>query len=210
MATTPFRMEFERRFHVRNGVPTAYDVVHVYQPGESQRSKTPLRVADIMRVRDDGDADNPAWLAARLRRDAVLPAYEAWCKGEELPTDGTPLGAWPGITPDQAAGLKAAGLRSVEEMANANDALLNKIALPNVRGLKELAANYLAGSDRAKIAAALADKDTEIALMREQMEELRQLTLESMRAAEPDLEADGSEAPRRRGRPPKIHDEAAA
>jgi len=210
MATTPFRMEFERRFHVRNGVPTAYDVVHVYQPGESQRSKTPLRVADIMRVRDDGDADNPAWLAARLRRDAVLPAYEAWCKGEELPTDGTPLGAWPGITPDQAAGLKAAGLRSVEEMANANDALLNKIALPNVRGLKELAANYLAGSDRAKIAAALADKDVEIALMREQMEELRQLTLESMRASEPDLDADGSEAPRRRGRPPKHQDEAAA
>jgi hypothetical protein len=196
-------MEFERRFHVRNGTPTAYDVVHVYQPGESQRSKTPLRVADVMRVRDDGDPDNPAWLAARVRKDAVLPAYEAWKKGEELPTDGTPIGAWPGITPDQAAGLKAAGLRSIEEVANANDALMSKIPLPNVRGLKELAANFLAGSDRAKVASALADKDREMAEMREQMEEMRQLLLESVRAAEPDLEADGSEAPRRRGRPPK-------
>ena len=210
MATAPFRMEFERKFRVRNGAPAAYDVVHLYQPGESQRSKTPLMVSEVLRVREDGDPDNPAWMAARIRKDAVLPAYEAWCKGEELPTDGTPIGAWPGITPDQAAGLKAAGLRSIEEVANANDALMSKIPLPNVRGLKELAANFLAGSDRAKVASALADKDRELAEMREQLEELRQLTIASMRAAEPDLDADGSEAPRRRGRPPKLHDEAAA
>jgi hypothetical protein len=203
-------MEFERKFRVRNGAPAAYDVVHLYQPGESQRSKTPLMVSEVLRVREDGDPDNPAWMAARIRKDAVLPAYEAWCKGEELPTDGTPIGAWPGITPDQAAGLKAAGLRSIEEVANANDALMSKIPLPNVRGLKELAANFLAGSDRAKVASALADKDRELAEMREQLEELRQLTIASMRAAEPDLDADGSEAPRRRGRPPKLHDEAAA
>ena len=210
MAKAPFRMEFERRFRIRDGKPASYDVVHVYQPGESQRSKTPLMVSEVLKVREDGDPDNPAWLAARVRKDAVLPAYEAWKKGEELPTDGTPLGAWPGITPDQAAGLKAAGLRSIEEVANANDALMSKIPLPNVRGLKELAANYLAGSDRAKVASALADKDREIAEMREQLEELRQLTIASMQAAESDIEADGSEAPRRRGRPPKIHDEAAA
>ena len=210
MANAPFRMEFERKFRVRNGKPAEYDIVHVYQPGESQRSKTPLMVAEVLRVREDGDPDNPAWLAARIRRDAVLPAYEAWKKGEELPTDGTPIGAWPGITPDQAAGLKAAGLRSIEEVANANDALMSKIPLPNVRGLKELAANFLAGSDRAKVAASLADKDRELAEMREQLEELRQLTIASMQAADSDLEADGSEAPRRRGRPPKIHDEAVA
>lgn len=200
MATAPFRMEFERKFRIKNGQPTAYDVVHLYQPGESQRSKTPLMVSEVMRVREDGDPDNPAWLAARIRRDAVRPAYEAWKKGEELPTDGTPIGAWPGITPDQAAGLKAAGLRSVEEVANANDALMSKIPLPNVRGLKELAANFLAGSDRAKVASALSEKDREIAEMRAELEEMKQLLLAD---AQQELAPDGSEAPRRRGRPPR-------
>lgn len=208
MAPTPFRMEFERKFRVKNGEPVAYDIVHVYQPGESQRTKTPLMISEVMRVREDGDPDNPAWVAAKIRKDAILPAYEAWQKGEELPTNGTPLGAWPGITPDQAAGLKSAGIRSVEEVANATDSLLTKIPLPNVRALKDLAAAYLAGADRAKVASALSEKDRELAELRAEMEEMRQLMLADMQS---DLAPDGSEAPRRRGRPPKVHtDEGAA
>ena len=55
MANAPFRMEFERKFWVRNGGPEHYDVVNLFQPGESQRSKTTRLVKEVLRVRQDGD-----------------------------------------------------------------------------------------------------------------------------------------------------------
>ena len=202
MATAPFRMEFERKFRMRDGEYVPDDWVHIYQPGMSQRSKTPLRVADILRVRADGDPDNPAWMAAKMRADFVRPAYEAWRKGEEMPIEGTPIGAWPALTPDQAAGLKAAGLRTVEEMANATDTLVNKIPLPNVRGLKTLAEAFLASRDQSKVAADLAQKDREMAELREQLDEMRQIVLAQSRERDEDRP--------RRGRPPKVSEDVAA
>lgn len=205
MATAPFRMEFERKFRVRGGEYVPDDYVNIYQPGMSQRSKTPLRVADVLRVRPDGDTDNPAYLAAKVRADFVRPAYEAWKSGEEMPVDGTPIGAWPGITPDQAAGLKAAGLRSVEEMANATDTLISKIPLPNVRGLKTLAQAFLASRDQSKVAADLAEKDRRMAEMQERIAEMEAFILEQHR------EREAAEADRpRRGRPPKVSEDVAA
>lgn len=204
MATAPFRMEFERKYRVKDGVTVPDDYVHVYQIGMSQRSKTPLRMADVLRVREDGDPDNPAWLAAKIRRDTILPAYEAWKENKELKVDGTPIGAWPGISPDQAAALQSVGLRSVEEVANVNDSLLSKIPFPNARSLKQLAEAFLGSRDQAKVAADLAEKDRQMAEMREQLEEMRQIVLAQQAAI-----ASDEDAPKRRGRPPKVEQEAA-
>jgi len=199
----PFRiLRFFTKYQQRNGQTVATDMVEYCGIGKAQSATTVAPISHLSRVRADGDPDNPAWMAAKMRADFVRPAYEAWRKGEEMPIEGTPIGAWPALTPDQAAGLKAAGLRTVEEMANATDTLVNKIPLPNVRGLKTLAEAFLASRDQSKVAADLAQKDREMAELREQLDEMRQIVLAQSRERDEDRP--------RRGRPPKVSEDVAA
>ena len=50
--------------------------------------------------------DNPAVAMAHARWNTIKPAYDAWKNGQSMPDRGTPLGAWSGISQDQAEALK--------------------------------------------------------------------------------------------------------
>ena len=87
--------------------------------------------------------------------------------------------------------------------------MIQRIQLPGMRDIHAQAKVFLSGIDKSKLAADMADKDRQLADMREQLEEMRQIVLAQ---SNPDLQADGSEAPRKRGRPPnpRSSDEVAA
>lgn len=207
----PIRIvKFWTAYPVRQGKPVAVDMVEYCAPGAAQRSTTTAVVASLGKIRADIDMDNPVYRLAVDRWEAIRPAYEAWKQGQELPEVGTPIGAWPGITVEQAEVFRNFGFRSVEDIAEATDSVLTRVQLPGVRDIQENARRYLASADQMAVARSLEAKDAEIAEMRDQMEELRQMLVASMANSETDLEADGSEAPKRRGRPPKIRDEDAA
>lgn len=121
----------------------------------------------------------------------IGPAYAAFKEGSELPENGTPLEAWQGVTKEQAKFLKAQGVASVEDVAQLGDAALEKLNFPNARRLPELAKKWLDG-------ASVAQKDAEIAEMKEQMAIMREM-----------LEEKAQDKPRR-GRPPKAKVEDAA
>jgi len=70
--------------------------------------KTPMRITQARK-------DKQIWAV-------IEPYYEAWKKGQENPVDGTPLGAWPGLAPEQAERLKMLRVRSVEDVAAMTDA----------------------------------------------------------------------------------------
>jgi hypothetical protein len=180
-------------------------MVEICAPGMAQRQTTPLRIGDVSRVREDGDPDNPAWLMAKMKWDHIKPAYEAWKKGQNLPEHGTPIGAWSGLTPEQADVFRGLGLRSVEEIANATETVISRAALPNARSLQQQARLWLDGRENSKFAADLEAKDQQIAALREEMEEMKRLVLEEMRA-----EQAGDDAPRRRGKQAKVEEAAAA
>jgi hypothetical protein len=113
----------------------------------------------------------------RLRKTnpAVWPQierhYEHWKKGQDMPTDGTPLEAWPGIAPGQISRLKDLHVRTVEDLATLTDAALDKIGM-GARELQRRAQAFVNNIDGAAVAARQAKLEAENDALRVQLAEL--------------------------------------
>jgi hypothetical protein len=119
----------------------------------------------------------------------IEPAYLAWKEGREIPLNGTPLAAWPGITPEQAEIFRLAGVRSVEQVRDMSDTVRSKVRLPQVRELQDLARIFLENSGAAAAAEREAAKDRTIAEMQERMEAMEALLEQATRpVAQPEQE----------------------
>lgn len=137
---------------------------------------------------------------------ALAPHYDAWKRGLDARAvvNGTPLNAWAGVTRDQVKTLAAFNLFSVEDIATLPDAQLVRVNVPNIRTLQAAARQFIAGAGEARLAKQIAERDERIAFLEAQVEELIALV-------KPEAVAeDAQETPRRRGRPPKVREEAAA
>ena len=116
-----------------------------------------------------------------LKLDSVLwpviqPAYEAWKKNQEAPLEGTPLDAWPGVTPQQVKVMRDYHLRSVEDFAQAPDSTLMKMNFPGIREMQGRAKAFLqAAQGQAQIAEALHSRDQMIANLGAELEEMKHL-----------------------------------
>jgi hypothetical protein len=146
---------------------------------------------EIMSVRPIADPENDLpGVFATIRRDAILPAYEAWKSGQEVPVDGTPLGAWPALSPEQVNLFRGQGIRTVEEVATMGEQLRSRVRLPNVSALVDQAKAFLSNKDKTALAGDLAEKDAKIKELQEQVAEMFALLSKETE-------------PKRRGRPPK-------
>lgn len=181
------------------------DMVAYAPIGQADRSITVEMVSTLGKVVPLSTApDNPAVKLANERWDVIGPAYKAWKAGEDLEVDGTPLAAWPGISPSQARGLQAIGIRSVEEVAGMTDAIINRVPFPGARVLKESAAAFLHSFDKTRTAAEITQLNEQNQILKDELAELRQMMQQKV-ADDP--------APKRRGRPAKVDtagDEVAA
>ena len=82
--------------------------------------------------------------------------FKAWKEGRELPVDGTALARWPVITPAQLKDLQGLHLRSVEDLASANEEVIRRLGMGG-RALKQQAVEWLAAAnDVGKVAARVA------------------------------------------------------
>jgi hypothetical protein len=109
--------------------------------------------------------------AMRSQWAQIEPAYQAWKQGQVLPESGTPLGAWPAVNPQQADALKSVGLHTVEAIAAANEGVLSKPPLPNMREIKRQAVAWLDGRSAAEQAATIARQQEQIDAMMEMLAE---------------------------------------
>lgn len=109
--------------------------------------------------------------AMRSQWNQIEPAYLAWKQGQVLPESGTPLGAWPGVNPQQADALKSVGLHTVEAIASATEGILSKPPLPNMREIKRQAVAWLEGRTAAEQAATIARQQEQIDAMMEMLAE---------------------------------------
>lgn len=146
---------------------------------------------------------NIVWIreATKSARDweAIAPYYEAWRKGQDAPVTGTPLGAWPGITPEQAEVFKAAGIRTVEDVSMMNDRVMGMVKLPNIRRFKMEAGQFLEASDTRAAQMKLAAQDEKIRALEDLVKDMADRNVTGQ-----------EEAPKRRGRKPKALVEAEA
>lgn len=112
----------------------------------------------------------------------VRPVYEAWLKGQEEPTEGTPLSAWAGANKRQVQKLRDIHIRTVEDVAGMNDAAMDVFGM-GARALRDNARRFLASKPTAQMAAELAARDATITSMQQQLAELTALV---QTATEPD------------------------
>lgn len=100
-------------------------------------------------------------------------SLEAWKKGEEITPDGTPLSHWPAIGPAMLQTMKAAGFRTVEELAAAPDNGLQALG-PGGLNFKVKAKAWLAAAeDVGKTAERLSALEAELKDLRALNESLR-------------------------------------
>jgi hypothetical protein len=130
-------------------------------------------------ARDTFEQEVAVWFAQLERkvRDNQFPgewlrayrnAYEAWCKGEELPAEGTPVKTWPVASPAQIKDMLAVGIRTVEDLAQLPDSELSSLGI-GAMSLKQKAQAWLLSSKDS-------GKATEqLATMQRQLADLSQL-----------------------------------
>jgi hypothetical protein len=103
--------------------------------------------------------------------------------------EGTPLAQWPGITRPQVEELKFFHCHTVEQLANMSDA--NTGRFHGIVSLKQKANNYLLAAKENSVVEALEAAKTRNAELEERLAKLEAML-------------DMPEAPKRRGRPPKL------
>lgn len=79
---------------------------------------------------------DPSWLAG------YKEAYKAWKEDREAPVSGTSLRDWPVLSPGQIKSLMDLRLRTVEDLAGANEETLSRIGM-GARTLQQKAQNWL-------------------------------------------------------------------
>ena len=110
--------------------------------------------------------------------DALRPHYEAWKRNQEPVANGTPLDAVPFVTREMAQAMARVHLRSVEDLAAAEDAALVKLGIPNIRAVQQKARAFL---DAQRMQAGVSG---ELAALREMVERLQAEKAEAEQATE--------------------------
>lgn len=147
------------------------DFVVVMQPG-SKDTVEKLAVdwlAQIDRAAANGTFP-PDWAVHFRKR------YDSWKEGRECSAElGLPLREWPSLSKAQCENLIAAGCRTVEDVAAANEQILHRVGM-GARELQQKARNYLASRDANKAAeeitalkATLTDRDERIAALEQRL-----------------------------------------
>ncbi|MGB1215039.1 MAG: hypothetical protein ACPG4X_16855 [Pikeienuella sp.] len=162
---------------IRAGKPPIDMVLLAPEGAGNDRTRTWHRVSRIMPPEDAPEEvrNGLSYQDMAAKWSVIGPKYEAWKKGHEIPEDGTPLGAWSGITQEQGEHLRKMGILTVEAIANMGDRTVAQLSWPDARKLPGLAKAFLSGEDTAA-------KDAEMAEMREKMAAMEALLEEYTKA----------------------------
>jgi hypothetical protein len=77
---------------------------------------------------------------------AIKGMYEAWKEGLEIPVDGTPIRGWTVLGPSDQENIIAARIRTVEDLAEANEQTLMSLGVGS-RVMKQKAQAWLDSSN---------------------------------------------------------------
>ncbi|MGL6208728.1 MAG: hypothetical protein ACRC14_02720 [Paracoccaceae bacterium] len=148
--------------------------VEIAPSGEAfERTRTWHRIKDITppETVDASRRDSLSHKVLQARWDRISPAYQAWKRGQDIPLDGTPLAAWAGVSPEQAAHMRAMGILTVEGVRDMGEGALARLPFPNAKQMPKLAADFLSSKGEA-------DKDRELMEMRERMAIMEEMLAE--------------------------------
>jgi len=122
--------------------------------------------------------------------DGFKSRYRIWKETNEIPENGHPIVNWPAASPAQVKTLLAGGVRTIEDLAVANEEVLARLGM-GARALKNRAVEWMAaaqnGGAQAEEIAALKQQNEDLLLrvqsMTEQLEKLAPLLQASQDSA---------------------------
>lgn len=142
--------------------------------------------------------------ATRKDYEDYPQAYAKFKSNEAVAQQGTPIEHWPQITRGEALSLKAAGIPTVEHLAEVDDANLGRLGA-NARDYRTKARAYINAAKGTAEAAAMAlrnaDLERKLSEMQMQFAQLAAQVAASQQA-QAGAAAPETEPPKRRGRPP--------
>ena len=114
--------------------------------------------------------------------DQLKSGYDAWTRGQTPPESGTPLATWPALSPAQVKNWAQVGLRTIEELAEANEEALSAYGM-GARDMKARAILFLENAgDSSALVAKLHAAEAQNAAMQVRLESL-EAQLKSLAAA---------------------------
>lgn len=105
--------------------------------------------------------------------DLYQRSYDEWKKGNELPTEGTPIKTWPVLSPGQIKMCLNANVRTVEDLSVANDATLRIVGMEARRVQRQAQAWLESAKDVGKTAKKLENLSVKMEQIEEDNTELR-------------------------------------
>lgn len=151
---------------------TVVDVTYG-MPGRGAYLSITSPVDDILCDLGDIDPGNLPQAVSYARQNIIREAYEAWLAKSGRPAHGTPLASWGAVGPLERQILGSAGFQTVEEIARASDSRMNKVQLPNAKGLRDLAQREMASGNATRLTMVEADLTEENRKLKGDMNELK-------------------------------------
>lgn len=112
--------------------------------------------------------------------DYFRSAYKVWKETQEVPLSGTPIKHWPALSTAQVTNILSANIRTVEDLAQANEETMGRIGMGG-RALKEKAIAWLAtANDTGRIAEENAAMKVQLAQLVADMDNLRTMNKQLM------------------------------
>lgn len=144
------------------------DIACVTPPGSKDQLECVVADWFPMLEKEVKDGRFPAEWLRQLKE-----GYKAWKEGRELPIEGTPIANWPILSPAQVKMLQSIHIRSVEELAVANETTLSAMGMGG-RALKQRAVDWLeAKNGTGALGARLEALTAEVVNLKAENEKLR-------------------------------------
>lgn len=87
--------------------------------------------------------------------------YNAWKEGQEIPLNGLSVKMWPIATPSDVKNLLDANIKTVEDLASANEEMLRRLGIGG-RSLKTKAQAYLESTVHGRLAESFAELEAKL------------------------------------------------
>lgn len=146
----------------------------VLLPAQSRDAGRPMYVdRDYVRISVVGSKDVFEAPANEQHKERFPVEWDAYQRKQARPLSGTPITEWPAISPAQVRNLQSYNVMTVEDMANASDAALQKIGM-GARELQQRARAFLEGATGGRAKELEAQVSTQAETIKAQEETIKQ------------------------------------
>lgn len=195
-----------------NKLSVGFGLLPLQNPLKSKKAGRPI-FEDIVHVQILVPGDSKSLIlrpANRKDQDDYPQAYAKFKSNEAVAQQGTPIEHWPQITRGEALSLKAAGVPTVEHLAEVDDGNLGKLG-SNARDYRTKAKAYINAAKGTAEAAAMALRNSELEqkLVAQQAQYAQLAQMVAALQAQQAAAAPEGDAPARRGRKPAAEQAAA-